>query len=329
MSTQLEKAKAELDATKAELKTARDELEGGGARYGARGAQDSVEEAAHTGEGEREQEAQAAAEERAAAAEERAAAAEERAAAAEKALADERAAREAAEAALVEEQMAREAAEAALVEAKAAAIKLEAAETALYEAGKRTREQAPSSSSGAVAGARRGAAAPEPVPVADENSGESMSGRHGRHSSGGRGLDDVTKLGDVTNAADITLAVGGGSPQKTSRFSYRKEKAVPATAPAVEAWVTVATAETEADSVEKGLQLVKPSKIKKGLQAVASGSIFRSKPKEAVSLAADVCQGETVNDAFAAWGLTKTSSFTAEPTPVARRTRGATRATGH
>ena len=322
MSTQLEKAKAELDATKAELKTARDDLEGGGARYGARGAQDSVEEAAHTGEGEREQEAQAAA--------------EERAAAAEKALADERAAREAAEAALVEEQMAREAAEAALVEAKAAAIKLEAAETALYEAGKRTREQAPSSSSGAVAGARRGAAAPEPVPVADENSGESMSGRHGRHSSGGRGLDEVTKLGDVvtklgdvTNAADITLAVGGGSPQKTSRFSYRKEKAVPATAPAVEAWVTVATAETEADSVEKGLQLVKPSKIKKGLQAVASGSIFRSKPKEAVSLAADVCQGETVNDAFAAWGLTKTSSFTAEPTPVARRTRGATRATGH
>ena len=133
----------------------------------------------------------------------------------------------------------------------------------------------------------------------------------------------------MTNAADITLAVGGGSPQKTSRFSYRKEKAVPATAPAVEAWVTVATAETEADSVEKGLQLVKPSKIKKGLQAVASGSIFRSKPKEAVSLAADVCQGETVNDAFAAWGLTKTSSFTAEPTPVARRTRGATRATGH
>ena len=326
MSTQLEKAKAELDATKAELKTARDDLEGGGARYGARGAQDSVEEAAHTGEGEREQEAQAAAEERAAAA-------EERAAAAEKALADERAAREASEAALVEEQMAREAAEAALVEAKAAAIKLEAAETALYEAGKRTREQAPSSSSGAVAGARRGAAAPEPVPVADENSGESMSGRHGRHSSGGRGLDDVTNLGDVTNAADITLAVGGGSPQKTSRFSYRKEKAVPATAPAVEAWVTVATAETEADSVEKGLQLVKPSKIKKGLQAgvqaVASGSIFRSKPKEAVSLAADVCQGETVNDAFAAWGLTKTSSFTAEPTPVARRTRGATRATGH
>ena len=320
MSTQLEKAKAELDATKAELKTARDELEGGGARYGARGAQDSVEEAAHTGEGEREQEAQAAAEERAAAA-------EERAAAAEAALADERAAREAAEAALVEEQMAREAAEAALVEAKAAAIKLEAAETALYEAGKRTREQAPSSSSGAVAGARRGAAAPEPV--ADENSGESMSGRHGRHSSGGRGLDEVTKLGDVTNAADITLAVGGGSPQKTSRFSYRKEKAVPATAPAVEAWVTVATAETEADSVEKGLQLVKPSKIKKGLQAVASGSIFRSKPKEAVSLAADVCQGETVNDAFAAWGRTKTSSFTAEPTPVARRTRGATRATGH
>jgi hypothetical protein len=143
----------------------------------------------------------------------------------------------------------------------------------------------------------------------------------------------VTNLGDVTNAADITLAVGGGSPKKTTRFSYRKEKAAPITAPAVEAWVTVATAEPEADSVEKGLQLVKPSKIKKGLQAgvqaVASGSIFRSKPKEAVSLAADVCQGETVNDAFAAWGLTKTSSFTAEPTPVARRTRGATRATGH
>jgi GDPmannose 4,6-dehydratase len=45
-----------------------------------------------------------------------------------------------------------------------------------------------------------------------------------------------------------------------------RAKAAPITAPAVEAWVTVATAEPEADSVEKGLQLVKPSKIKKGLQ---------------------------------------------------------------
>ena len=146
------------------------------------------------------------------------------------------------------------------------------------------------------------------------------SARSGRWSFGG----GSPGLEDVTNASDIDVAVD--SPKKRS-FALRAAgtrrgstlataAAAPAAAPAAEYSIRLSSEGTEGEAVVKE-KLVKPSKLKQLKQG-----LFRHKAKEPVSV--EVCaEGSAAEHADAsadAWGAWK-----AEPTPVARRTRGASK----